>query len=268
MDFLICDAPMKWREKKEQIQKLRRDGFSYQELMNQLPFKVAKGTVSRWCKEIELTPEQLGRLDGIKCENWYRNRLKGSKSTQWRRAEEVATIKAMARKEIPSLTRRDLWIAGLMLYLAEGGKTKDVTFSNSDLSTVRFMMKWFREICRVPEGKFKSQLNIHSGQDDSTIKDFWSKVTGIPLSQFGKSYIKKEGTGHRKNILYHGTIKISVCNRNLFYKIIGWTEGVFERSFGPLAQLAEQGALNAKAAGSIPARPIDLDDNIYVMDRA
>ncbi len=106
---------LKWWEKKEQIQVLRQRGLSYGEIRAQLPFSVAKGTVSRWCKEIELTPQQLDRLDQIKTKSWYRNRLKGSKTTQRRRAEEVAAIKAMARKEIPGLTRKDLWIAGLML---------------------------------------------------------------------------------------------------------------------------------------------------------
>ena len=228
---------LKWWEKREKIRQLRQEGFSYREIMAQLPFKVAKGTVSRWCKEIELTPEQLNRLDGLRQEAWYRNRLKGSKTTQRRRAEEVAAIKAKARAEVPKLSQKELWVAGLMLYWAEGSKTDDTEFSNSSPDIVRLIMRWFREFCEVPEEKFKAYLNIHSGQVDQSIKEFWSKVTGIPVSQFGKSYIKKEGTGHRKNVLYNGTIRISICNRNLFHKIQGWIEGFNQKIGGAVSSI-------------------------------
>ena len=97
------------------------------------------------------------------------------------------------------------------------------------------MMKWFREICSIPEEKFKAYLNIHSGQNDELVKAFWAQVTGLPRSQFGKSYVKKEGTGHRKNLLYHGTIKIQICDQDLLHTIHGWIEGFCENDFGPLA---------------------------------
>ena len=91
------------------------------------------------------------------------------------------------------------------------------------------MMRWFREFCEVPQEKFKARLHIHSGQDEQSMKSFWSETTGIPLAQFGKSYVKKEGSGHRKNILYHGTIQVVICNKNLLHKIYGWIDGFVER---------------------------------------
>ncbi len=115
-------------------------------------------------------------------------------------------------------------MAGLMLYWAEGSKKEYVDFTNSDISIIRFMMKWFREICLVPNGKFRVQLHLHSGQDEDGIKKFWSEVTGIPKYNFVKSYIKKEGSGHRKNKLYKGTIKIRICSSDLLNKILGWIE--------------------------------------------
>ena len=258
---------LKWWQKKEQIQALRRQGLSYREILSKIPFRLSKSTVSLWCKNVELTPEQLDRLDQLKGENWYRNRLKGSKTIQRRRAEEIRNIKAKAQAEVPHLTQKELWLAGLMLYWAEGGKKQKVEFSNSEPNAVRFMMRWFQEICRVPRNKIRAYLNIHSGQDDELIKVFWSEVTQLPLSQFGKSYVKKEGTDHRKNILYHGTIKITICNKNLLHTIQGWIEGFSGKISGPLAQSVEQDTLNVKVTGSIPVRPIDLDDVNFVMDR-
>ena len=259
---------LKWWEKKEQIQALRRQGLSYGEIRAQIPFSVAKGTVSRWRREIELTPEQLDRLDSMRRGSWYRNRLKGSKMNQYRRAEEIAAIRSKARMEVPRLTQEELWLAGVMLYWAEGSKKQNVTFSNSDASAVCLMMKWFREICHVPEGRFRLRLHLHSGQDEASMKAFWSGITGLPLSQFGKSYVKKEGTGHRKNTLYMGTIQVRVSNSNLLHTIQAWIEGISEKISGSLAQSVEQLPLKEKVTGSIPVRPNDLDDSIFVMDRA
>lgn len=217
---------MKYWERKELIVNLRHQGLSYGEIRQGIPFKISKSTVSNWCKDIELTEQQKERLDKLFKDGSYRGRLLGSKANQTRRAREIAEIKEKARLEIPLLTKNEFWIAGLMLYWAEGNKSQSVGISNSDPELIRFMMKWFREIFGVCDNKFKIYLNIHSGQNESKIKQFWSGIIDIPVSQFGKSYIKKEGTGHRKNILYNGTIKIQVCNSNLLHKILGWIEGI------------------------------------------
>ncbi len=222
-------------EQKEAVQSLRRQGLSYREILSRVPFTLARSTISNWCKEIKLTPEQLDRLDTLYRTSSYRNRLLGSKATQHRRAAEVEAIKIKAREKVSRLRQNELWLAGLMLYWAEGCKTYQVGVSNSDPRLVTFMMKWFRECCRVPEAKLKAYLNIHSGQDDISVKEFWSRVTGLPLSQFGKSYVKKEGTGHRKNRLYRGTVRISICDMNLLWRIHGWIQGYCDMVLGPLA---------------------------------
>jgi len=114
----------------------------------------------------------------------------------------------------------------LMLYWAEGNKTLYPGVSNSDPKLIKFMMDWFRRICSVPEEKFKVYLHLHSGQNELKSKRFWSEITGVPLPQFGKSYIKREGSGHKKNILYFGTAKICIYSKDLLYKILGWIEAI------------------------------------------
>lgn len=148
-----------------------------------------------------------------------------------------------------------------MLYRAEGNKSGKVGISNSDPNMVEFMMYWLRRYCRVDNAKFKPFLNLHSGQDEDEIKDFWSKIIKLPKEQFGKSYIKKEGTGHRKNVLYKGTSRVDICNLNLLYKILGWIEGAMDsfhnskflvKKHAPIAQLAEHLILNQGVQGSNP----------------
>ncbi len=227
---------MKNWEKKDFVAGLRRRGLSYREIRGEIPFTLSKSTISSWCKDIELTARQKNRLDQLFKDGSYRGRLAGSKVTQTRRAKEVASIREAASSEISPLKKNEFKLAGLMLYWAEGNKKRKVGVCNSDPELIRLMMKWFRNICCVSDYRFKVYLNIHSGQNESQVKQFWSSIIKLPVSQFGKSYIKREGTGHRKNILYNGTIKIEICDRNLLHKILGWIEGVVKNraisSFG------------------------------------
>jgi hypothetical protein len=217
---------MKFWEKQQFVQGLRQQGLSYREICYKIPFGVSKSTLSRWCKDIALTESQKERLDSLFRQGSYRGRLLGSKTNQIRREAEVRTIKEKAKTEMSLVTDNEFRLAGLMLYWAEGNKNNRVGISNSDPELIRFMMKWFREICHVPDSRFKLYLNLHSGQNEGDIKKFWSTVIGLPVSQFSKSYVKKEGTGYKKNILYHGTIKIEICDKNLLYQILGWIEGI------------------------------------------
>ena len=121
---------MKRWEQQETIRSLRREGLSYREILAKVPFALSRSTMSHWCRDIELTPTQLDRLDGVRQTSWYRNRLLGAKTTQRRRAEEVAAIEAMARAEVAQRLHDPFWLAGTMLYWAEGSKTWNVAFTD------------------------------------------------------------------------------------------------------------------------------------------
>ena len=166
------------------------------------------------------------RLNKLKRNGGYAESLKGSKVNQERRAIEIYQIKEAAKVEVPSLIRENLWLAGLMLYWAEGNKSGFVGITNSDPKLIKLMMVWFRKVCCISDSKFRTQLHLHSGQNENQIKKFWSKITGIPINQSHKSYIKKEGSGHRKNKLYNGTIRVSVSDSNLLHRIQGWTDAI------------------------------------------
>lgn len=249
------DKTRKRWEIKEDVATFRKLGFSYKEIMRFFP--IAKGTVSHWCKDIELTDRHIQRLQERKKQGSYLAGLKGSKANQEKRAKEVRQIKQSAKSEVPFLINERLWLAGLMLYWGEGHKSNNVGVTNSDPDIFKLMMEWFRIYCNIDNAKFKAYLNLHSGQDEDEIKEFWSKVIKLPKEQFGKSYIKKEGTGHRKNILYKGTLRITICNSNLLYKILGWLEGVKDlfgynkfltKEHAPIAQLVELRPLKAKVS--------------------
>lgn len=256
---------MKRWEEKESVISLRKQGLSYSEIRAKTP--LAKSTVSDWCKDIKLTKRQILRLNRLKVNGSYVGCLKGSKVNQEKRAEEIHRIKETAKSEVLLLSKEKFWLAGLMLYWAEGHKSGKVGISNSDPNIIEFMMEWLRRYCNIDNSRFKPHLNLHSGQNEDEIKEFWSKIIKLPEEQFGKSYIKKEGTGHRKNILYRGTLRVDICNLNLLHKILGWIEGAFTlfknskfliEEDAPIAQLAEHLPLKQGVPGSSPGGGISL----------
>ena len=137
----------------------------------------------------------------------------------------------MARLDIGSLSKQDLKLIGITLYWAEGYKTdhaRDVEFVNSDPLMIKLIMKWFREICNVPESKFKIRIHIHDTSNLGEATKFWSSATRIPLSQFTKSYTKTSPSSKRKAGNKHpcGVCHIRVADTNLLAKIKGWVEGI------------------------------------------
>lgn len=207
---------------------LRGQGFSFSEIIERIP-NLSKGTLNVWLKDVELTSEQKKRLlDKIR-EGAHKGRLKGAFANRQKRISLTNQIIDGAVKEVKNKILSNFFIIGLMLYWAEGDKTQErVGFTNSDPLMVRLMMRWYREICRVPEAKFRVALSIMALHDKDKSKKYWSEITGIPLTQFNKIRIKQTPLKGKRNPSYMGTCRIVVSNKNLFRKILGWRLGILE----------------------------------------
>ncbi len=217
---------MKLKEKIKAIS-LRKLGKSYSEIRKKI--KVSKGTLSLWLRDIKLTPEQEKRLY---VERGQRNTYRLAKFNQRKRIERTKKIIKKAKREILLYLKNPLFLSGLMLYWAEGDKSDErevIKFSNSDPSMVKFIMKWFRDICKVPEKKFRVGLHIHKLHCREDIEEYWSKLTNIPLIQFHKTQIKHTSLRHRRNRLYNGTCAIRIGDKDLFRRIKGWKLGFLEK---------------------------------------
>ena len=214
-------------EEKMMVEKLRKEGLSYREIMQQVA--ISKSSISLWCKDIKLTRQQEKRLKSKRPKGYL-----GALANKVKRQKEILLVKQDAAQEINKLTFNEFKLAGATLYWGEGDKKHSAGVTNSDPQLIKFMMKWFREVCHVPEQKFKLSIYYHSGQDEYKIKKYWSSVTKVPLNQFHKSMFKKEGTGYRKNVLYNGTVKIRICNENLRHRILTWIEKIYQ--YGSVAQ--------------------------------
>ena len=212
-------------ERRELGQELRRLGLSYGEITRIVP--VHKGTLSEWCRQIDLTGEQRERLRTLR-PNLATRMAVGRRHHERAQARQNA-IRVAARVEVSFLSTDPDWIAGVVAYWAEGSKRAkpELRFSNSDPGLVALFIRWARSYLSLGEDPFDAQLHLHSGQDEEERKVFWSSATGIPLHRFRRSYFKPEGTGHRKNVLYNGTLSVRVRSSSvMFHRVMGWIEGL------------------------------------------
>ncbi len=229
--------------------RLRKRGLSYNEIRKNIP--VAKSTLSLWLKGIALKLEHRKRLYTKRIEILSR----GSQSQKERRAREVEHIIAQAGHEISfPLSFETLRLMGAALYWAEGSKGKRMELTNSDPHLILFIVQWFGTVFGIPSRYLKARLNIYPQQNELHIKKFWSDLTGIPLNNFGKSYVKPFSTGYKKNNLYYGTMRIEVPKSvDMRYRVFGWIKASL-KTIAPKADLVQKKWQSLQKT----ARPVNL----------
>lgn len=215
---------MKSIEKQKAIA-LRRKGESIKDITKKL--SVAKSSVSVWVRDVQLTKSQLTKLStkGVSKQLIEKRRSKRLFNEQIKRDQAMS----LAGEDIKRISKHELRLIGLCLYWGEGGKTHQgvARISNSDHDVIKVMMRFFREVCLVEEKKFRGHIHTYSHLNSKKAELYWSSVSGIPQSQFYKTYIKQSivSKGKRDKLPY-GTFDIYVCNTKLFLKIMGQIEKI------------------------------------------
>jgi len=226
--FKVAEIEMNMKaiEKKKALI-MRSQGKSLKEISNELG--VAKSSVSLWVRNISLTETQKHYLKEKGLYKEVRERQRQTRLANEKYKRDIIINKAL--REVPKISDRQLWLIGMMLYWGEGGKTqRTVRFSNSDPDLIKIMMLFFRDICKVPEAKFRAHLHIHKHLDYKEAERYWSKITGIEFPQFYLTYRKQSKASlGKKDSLPNGTLQIYVLDTNLFYKIVGWTRGISDK---------------------------------------
>lgn len=206
--------------------KLRAKGWPINKIYHKLG--VSKASVSVWVRNIELTNLQKEKIDRgrFSREVIERTRLTRLRNENARRQIIIDSAKA----HIKNISANELFLIGIALYWGEGGKTGGVVrFSNSDPRMIQIMMRFFRDICSVPEEKFRGYLHIHPHLNYKNAERYWSKISQIPLEHFYKTYrIPSKASKHKKDSLPHGTFDIYISTKELLLKLRGWTEKIHE----------------------------------------
>jgi predicted transcriptional regulator len=213
---------------KQKAIKLRKLGQSVKEISKKL--NVSKSSVSVWVRNIKLTDKQRERLSD---RNLNLSVIKRRRDTRlFNELTKRNVIINKAKKDISDLSVSDLKIIGTMLYWAEGRKrgVRIASFSNSDPLMIKVIMRFFREVCSVPESKFRGHIHTHSPSNIKKSLEYWSNITNIPIKQFYKTYcIPSVSSKNKSNSLPNGTLDIHICSSELYLRIMGWINGVSER---------------------------------------
>jgi len=220
-------------KEKEKAIKLRKEGFSYSEILKEI--SVAKSTLSLWLRSVGLAKEQKQRIT----EKKIAAALRGAKAKKEQRIAITKEIKDKARKEIEEISRRDLWLIGTALHWAEGTKEKEdkpgtgIIFSNSDPKMILLFLKWLKIIFSINNSNLGYELYIHETANLRSAQLYWSDILSIPVEKIRVYFKKNKINTKRKNTgdNYYGLVRIRVNKSSgLNRKITGWIEGICERS--------------------------------------
>lgn len=211
---------------------LRQQGWSYNVIEQRLG--VSKSTLSHWLREIPYTPnaKMIDRInEGLRKSVLFKHK---------QRLKSIADARSIAKREIGKLSQRDLFLLGLGIYIGEGSKLyEEVRVINANPEVIRLAVKWFREICKIPLANFGLVIHIYPDNSKKAALKYWSKVSGVPVSQFGKMQIDIRTNKSRKKhrMLPYGTahLKVKACGNpqfgvQLHRRIIGWIEAVHEQT--------------------------------------
>ncbi|HEY3428553.1 MAG TPA: hypothetical protein VGK83_07800 [Acidimicrobiia bacterium] len=202
----VLEAAANWQsltrwERAELGRRLRRMGWTYAEIMGVLP--VVKGTLAGWCREIRLSDSQIAE---IKARVPTQKGI--PKDTNRKRRVEIEAIREQASLEVRFLKEDPLWIAGNMLYWAEGDKSsRRLSMVNTDARALTLFIDWTRKHHDL-SAEFVLALHLHHGNDEEAARQWWCSELGLAGAEFHKTFIKPPGTGHRKNRLAYGVCRV------------------------------------------------------------
>ncbi|OHA97825.1 MAG: hypothetical protein A3E02_02300 [Candidatus Zambryskibacteria bacterium RIFCSPHIGHO2_12_FULL_38_34] len=210
---------------KERARTLRKQGKSMNQIVEETGF--SKASVSFWTRDIVLTKAQRNKISkrGRSIESIEKRRLSRLFNINNKRRAIIET----AKKDFSDLSARDLKLIGAMIYWGEGGKTGNwsVRLANSDPLIIKVMMRFFREICKVPENKFHAHIHTFENADVEKTEKYWSEISRISRKQFYKTYIKPSiASLQKRKTLPNGTLDIYVHDTKLFLTIMGWIEKI------------------------------------------
>lgn len=223
---------------------LRSQGWTYTEICAELG--VSKSSVSLWCRDVEVD-EAL--LDGRRRDRYLAGNLAATKRPsrlQLAREAEIEACNDEAVAWLGELERRDLFIAGIALYAGEGAKTDGaVKFANSDPRMVELFLRWLRTFFEIDERRLRLRLYLHEGLDLEAANRFWSTLTGIPLTQFGKPYRAVADPSKRRSKHPMGCPSVAYSCSRTHRRVMGLTRALLSFPIpSGVAQLAEHAAVN------------------------
>ncbi|MGW2777089.1 helix-turn-helix domain-containing protein [Streptomyces olivaceoviridis] len=228
------EPPPEWTKRprakddlRARARELRLQGWTYDQIEAELG--CSRSSVSLWVRDLprperRRTPEEAATIA-----------RKGWEEKLRVRDEERQRTKEEAKRSIGGLSTRELFLVGVGLYWAEGGKDKpydrreNVTFVNSDPGMIRVFLAWL-DLLQVERERLRFTVMIHENADVGGAERYWADLVGADASMFNKTTLKKHNPKTvRKNTGdgYRGCLVIKVLKgADLYRRIEGWWCGI------------------------------------------
>ncbi len=231
--------------KKNIVIDMRKRGYSYSEIKNSM--NIPKSTIAFWLKGIKLTELQTEKLKKKQLDTARANSQKRKLKT----SELVEKIKNTSAKDVGKISKKELWLMGVMLYWNErlllnnqDYFRKGVNYTSSDPYLVKFFLKWLKEVGGIEDKEIGFDIFIKKDKSKNlaNIVAYWSDVTEFPESNFSHVYLQKKTPknksvkGGKKNKQKHhfkgsefGLLRVRVrASSMLARQISGWMKGIQE----------------------------------------
>jgi predicted transcriptional regulator len=221
---------------------LRAEAWTMDEIAAELG--VSKSSVSLWTRDVDFVPRPRRTA-----------RRRGPNKLQGRKAEEIERLRVEGVARLGRLEDQAFLAAGAALYAGEGAKRDgSVMFANSDPLMVQFFCDWLRHFFDVDESPLRARVYLHEGLDIEAAHAFWSRVMGIPVSQFGKPYRPPADPSIRNTKHEHGCAYVRYTSTSIHRAIMGIVSALLS-SHAPsgVAQSAERWPVKPMVLGSSPS---------------
>lgn len=208
---------------KEKARGLRKQGWSLGEINQSL--SIPKNTLSGWVKEIKLTERQKQRIKKKEIASAAKGRILAARTLKQKMRAWKESIRKRTHKfsKMPFDNAKIGQLVCGILYICEGGKypnTRHLHFSNSDYKIINLFLILLRKYFKVDEKNFRCRIQQRYDQNPSELRNFWSRVTKIPLSQFHRNYVDmrtKNKPTARKH--YRGVCSLQYFNTKLQFEL-------------------------------------------------
>ncbi len=202
---------------------MRRRGKSYRYISAKL--LISKGTLSEWFKKFKWSKNIKTRLSKEAEKDTLKRSAQfvANNQKRWHAWRESHCLEAM--EEFEKIKNNQLFIAGTMLYWAEGDngeKSSIVRLTNTDPRMIRTFIYFAIRFCKVRRESIRVGLILYPDLNETVCKSFWSKQVDVPLEQFYKvQFIKGH---HPTKRLDNGICSVIVGGRGLKEKIRTWID--------------------------------------------
>jgi transcriptional regulator with XRE-family HTH domain len=197
---------------------LRADAWTLQEIAAELG--VSKSSVSLWVRDVAFTPRPRRNAN-------YGSRDRPPNKLQRRKAAEIEELLEAGRRRVGQMTDKELLLVGAALYAGEGSKTGgEVRFANCDPRMIVLFLVWLRRFFDVDESKLRIRLYLHDGLDLDAANEFWSQITGIPVSQYRAPYRAVADPSIRRSKHPMGCPSVCLGGVRVHREVMGLVDGL------------------------------------------